>query len=136
MKLIITTTIFAVSACSALSFDLTDRSYIGLDKATIKSTYSCAPSFLVLGGDTRLVCYDTNADKRALVFILSNEKVVNVDITPQDPPLIFNEAISSLQSQCEAGEDNVTFKCKNGTQAVVRDVGSSLTINLCLQGHC
>ena len=136
MKLLLAITLFNFSACPALSFDLTDRSYIGLDKATIKSTYSCAPSFLILGGGTRLVCYDTNADKRALVFILSNEKVVNVDITPQDPPLIFNEAISSLQSQCEAGEDNVTFKCKNGTQAVVRDVGSSLTINLCLQGHC
>ena len=136
MRLSIAIIVFAVSASPALSFDLTDKSYIGLDKATIKSTYSCAPSFLILGGNSRLVCYDKNTDKRALVFILNNGKAVNVDITPQDPPLIFNETISSLQSQCEAGGDNVTFKCKNGIQAAVRDIGFGLSVNLCLPEHC
>ena len=102
--------------------------------SAIKSNYSCAPPFLILGGDHRLVCNDNG--NRTLVFILTNKKAVRVDITPQDPPLILNETISSLQSQCEPGEDNVTFKCKNGIKAAVRDSGFGLTINLCLQGLC
>ena len=134
MRILIAIATLTISALPVLSLDLTDQSYIGLDMPAIKSNYSCAPPFLILGGDHRLVCNDNS--NRTLVFILTNNKAVRVDITPQDPPLILNETISSLQSQCEPGEDNVTFKCKNGIKAAVRDTGFGLTINLCLQGHC
>ena len=110
MRLLIAIATLTISALPVLSLDLTDQSYIGLDMSAIKSNYSCAPPFLILGGDHRLVCNDNG--NRTLVFILTNKKAVRVDITPQDPPLILNETISSLQSQCEPGEDNVTFKCK------------------------
>jgi hypothetical protein len=136
MRLKIATATFVSIALPVLSFDLTDKSYIGLAMSEIKSTFSCAPSFLILGGGHRLICNDNNNGNSSLVFVLRKKTVVSVDITPQNPPLIFNQTISSLQSQCEAGEDNVTFKCKNGIQATVRDLGFGLSINLCLQGHC
>jgi len=123
-----------MSVSPAVSLDLTDKTYIGLDKSTIKSTYSCTPSFLILGGGSRLVCNDN--DIGILVFILKKNKVVSVDITHSNPPLTFNEATSLLQSQCVAEEDNATFKCKNGIQAAVSDQGFAVVINLCLQGDC
>ena len=134
MRLLIAIASFVMSVSPALSLDLMDKPYIGLDKSTIKSTYSCTPSFLIMGGSSRLVCNDN--DIGILVFILKENKVVSVDITHSNPPLTFNEATSLLQSQCVAEEDNATFKCKNGIQAAVSDQGFAVVINLCLQGDC
>ena len=92
MRLLIAIATLTISALPVLSLDLTDQSYIGLDMSAIKSNYSCAPSFLILGGDHRLVCHDNG--NRTLVFILRKKKAVRVDITPQDSPLILNETIS------------------------------------------
>ena len=123
-----------VSVGPALSFDLSDKTYIGLDKPSIQSAFSCAPSFLILGGKSRLICNDN--DTGSLTFILSNNKAVSVDISPSNPPLTSKEATSLLQSQCIEAEDNTSFICNDGIQASVVDLGFAVMINLCSQGHC
>ena len=134
MRLKSTISALIVSVGPALSFDLSDKTYIGLDKPSIQSAFSCAPSFLILGGKSRLIC--NNNDTGSLTFILSNNKAVSVDINPSNPTLTSKEATSLLQSQCIEAEDNTSFICNDGIQASVVDRGFAVMINLCSQGHC
>jgi hypothetical protein len=134
MRLFISAIAFSMSVGPALSFDLNDTTYIGLDKPSIQSAFSCAPSFLILGGKSRLICNEK--DTGSLTFILSNNKAVSVDISPSNPPLTSKEATSLLQSQCIEAEDNNSFICNDGIQASVVDRGFAVMINLCSQGHC
>lgn len=134
MRLFISAIAFTMSVGPALSFDLYDTTYIGLDKPSIQSAFSCAPSLLIFGGKSRLICNDK--DIGTLTFILSDDKAVNVDVTLKNPPLTYKEATSLLQSQCMAAENDTSFICSEGIQASVVDRGFAVMINLCSQGHC
>ena len=134
MKFIISLIAFILCGSPALSLSLSVKSYIGHSKATIQSTYSCAPSFLSLADHSRLICNDN--DVGTFIFVLKGNRVVSVEINPSNQPLTFDEATSLLKSQCAASDSNTSFICRHDIQATVKDRGFAITINVCEQGHC